>query len=287
LSLQRYTDLLVAFYLLVTAGLVLASRQLVEHWERYVLLHLLICGAIVLLRFVPKKIPGPLQVIRDWYPVPLFLLFYKEVEVFAASFGNWSLTGIVSRAEVALFSGHPSIYLSEAYNWVVLSEYLHFCYFFHNIQIPLIGGYWYVTRRPVFREMLFLLCTTLCLSYIFYILFPVDSPFYLSEPPGAPIAGNFFYELVHYVSERGGARGGAFPSSHVSVSLIIWFTAWYRQRKLAYLLAPITAGLIAATVYGRFHYVLDLVAGFGLAISVIVAYRFFFSQRIADKEFLK
>jgi membrane-associated phospholipid phosphatase len=287
LRIQRYTELVVAFYLLVTAGLVLASRQLVPNWERYVLLHLAICGAIVLLRYVPEKLPAPLQFIRDWYPVPLFLFFYKEVEVFAASFGNWSLTGLIRQVEVILFHGHPSLYLSEIYDWVALSEYLHFCYFFHNIQIPLIGGYWYLTRRPVFREMLFLLCATLCLSYLFYILFPVDSPFYLAEPPGAPLAGHFFYELVHFVSERGGARGGAFPSSHVSVSLIIWLTAWYRQRNLAYGLAPITAGLILATVYGRFHYVLDLVAGFALAFSVIGFYRYFLKDRIADGSFLK
>ena len=165
--------------------------------------------------------------------------------------------------------------------------YLHFCYFFHNIQIPLIGGYWYVTHRPVFREMLFLLSTTLCLSYIFYILYPVDSPFYLAERPGAPISGHLFYELVLYVSERGGARGGAFPSSHVSVSLIIWLTAWHRQRTLAYWLAPITAGLIVATVYGRFHYDLDLVAGFALAFAVVGFYRHFFRERFADSSLLK
>jgi len=286
-ALRRYTELVIVFYLATTAGLVLLSRQSVEGWERYVLLHLGMSGAILSLRFLPERLPAPLQFLRDWFPVPLFLIFYKQVEVFAASFGDWSLTDIIREIEVVFFQGHPSIYLSHKYNWVLLSEYLHFCYFFHNIQILLIGGYWYITRRLVFREMLFLLSMTLCISYLFYMLFPVDSPFYLVDPPGAPIAGHFFYELVHLVSSHGGARGGAFPSSHVSVSVIIWLTAWYRQRKLAYWLAPITAGLILATVYGRFHYVLDLVVGFGLAFSVIGFYGFFFQDRIAEKGFVK
>ncbi len=287
MHLQRFTDLILAFYLLVTAGLVLFSRRFVTNWESFVLVHLVLCGAILLLPFVPERMPRALQFLRDWYPVPLFLLLYKEVEVFGASLGNWGLTEPIRQMEVALFRGHPSIYLSETYNWVILSEYLHFCYFFHNVQVPLIGGYWYLTCRPVFRELIFLLSTTLSFSYILYILFPVDSPFYLAEPPGAPISGHFFYDLVHFVSERGGARGGAFPSSHVSVSLVIWLTAWHRQRRLAYLLAPITVGLIAATVYGRFHYVLDLVAGLGLALSVVGFYRFFLQDRIAERSFLK
>ena len=51
--------------------------------------------------------------------------------------------------------------------------------------------------------------------------------------------------------------------------------AWRRQRRLAYLLVPITGSVMIATVYGRFHYVLDTLAGAALAIAVVVAYRYF------------
>jgi membrane-associated phospholipid phosphatase len=80
---------------------------------------------------------------------------------------------------------------------------------------------------------------------------------------------------VHQVSARGGARGGAFPSAHVSGAAVVTLVAWRHQRRLAYLLVPITGGLLIATVYGRFHYVLDTLAGAGLAIAVVVAYRYF------------
>ena len=273
MRLQRYTDCLIVLYLLISAGLVICFYQQVSNWIGYVALHLLLICLILLSRWLPEDRLSALRFVRDWYPVPLFLLFYKEVEVFAAAFGNWALTGVIKDWEVAIFRGHPSLYLSEMFDWVWLSEYLHFCYFFHNIQILLIGGLWYATRREAFREMVFLLSATLCASYLFYMTFPVDSPYYLAAPLGAPLAGNFFYDLVHFFSERGGARGGAFPSSHVSVSLVIWLVAWYRHRMLAYLLAPITTGLIVATVYGRFHYVLDLVAGFGLAFLIVALYR--------------
>ena len=49
--------------------------------------------------------------------------------------------------------------------------------------------------------------------------------------------------------------------------------AWRHQRRLAYLLLPITAGVTIATVYGRFHYVLDTLAGAALAIVVVLGYR--------------
>jgi membrane-associated phospholipid phosphatase len=270
---QRRTDNLMAAYLLITAGLVLAFRQTIPQWEIVASIHLLAAALVGTLRFVPAKLPRAIQFLRDWYPVIVFPLFYKEVEVFAAAFGNWGLTEPIRQLEVALFGGHPSIYLSERLPWVPLSEYLHFCYLSHVLLIPVVGGYWYHNRREAFRELLFLFSLTLLSSFLFFILFPVDSPFYLAEPLGAPFAGHFFYDLVHFVSGHGGARGGAFPSSHVSVSLVIWLVAWQRQRRVAYLLTPIVAGLIVATVYGRFHYVLDVIAGGLWAVAVVGVYR--------------
>ena len=75
------------------------------------------------------------------------------------------------------------------------------------------------------------------------------------------------------MSARGGARGGAFPSAHVSGAVVVSLVAWRHQRRLAYVLVPITGSVIIATVYGRFHYVLDTLAGAALAIAVVAGYR--------------
>jgi membrane-associated phospholipid phosphatase len=58
----------------------------------------------------------------------------------------------------------------------------------------------------------------------------------------------------------------------VSITTVIWLVAWRQQRKIAYWLTPIAAGLIFATVYGRFHYVLDVIAGLALAGVIVGAY---------------
>ncbi len=272
-DLQRRTDAIIALYLLMSAGLVVSFRERVPHWELYVTAHLLGAAFIYTFRFISGRLPSFLQFLRDWYPMMVLPLLYQEVEVFAAAFGNWGLTERIQQLEINLFQGHPSIYLSERFDWVPLSEYLHFCYFAYVLLFPLVGGYWYARKRMrAFRELLFLLCATLTISFLFFLLFPVDSPFYLSDPPGEPLRGHFFYDLVHFISGRGGARGGAFPSSHVSVATVIWLVAWRHQRRIAWLLTPIVGGLILATVYGRFHYVLDVFAGLGLAILIVATY---------------
>ncbi len=89
------------------------------------------------------------------------------------------------------------------------------------------------------------------------------------------LSGRFFYELVHFVSSRGGARGGAFPSSHVSISTVILLVTWKYQPRWLYGFVPIYAGLVFATVYGRFHYLLDVFAGWALALVVVGSFNFF------------
>jgi len=127
-------------------------------------------------------------------------------------------------------------------------------------------------RRAAFGELMLLVSTVLFGSYLFFIVFPVDSPFYRLERLAPPLADGFFFNLVHLVSARGGARGGAFPSAHVSATIVVWLLAWRHQPRLAGVLAPFVAGLIVATVYGRFHYVLDTLAGLVLGATVVAAY---------------
>jgi membrane-associated phospholipid phosphatase len=268
----RWTTILMASYLALTAALITILGHSVPGRASLVVLHLTLAASLLILdRSRPSA--GILRVIRDWHPLLLFPFLYKEVELLAGDIGDWRLTAAIPAWESALFGGQPSLYLSERLAFVPLSEYLHFCYLSYVIVVPSVAAYWYVSgRRAAFGELLLLLSTVMLGSYLFFIVLPVDSPYYLSQRLGPPLSGHFFFDLVHQVSARGGARGGAFPSAHVSGAVVVSLVAWRHQPRLTYLLVPITASVMIATVYGRFHYVLDALAGAGLAIAVVVAY---------------
>jgi membrane-associated phospholipid phosphatase len=284
-GLERRIDNLIILYLLLTALLVAANGSRFPSFVLFIAFHLTLASTVYALRYLPAKLPPGARFLRDWYPAIAFPFLYKEVELFAGAFGNWELTSLLRSLEASLFGGQPSIYLSERLAWVPLSEYLHFCYLAYVLLFPVIGGYWYFTgRKHWFRELLFLVSMTYAVSYLFYILYPVDSPFYLSPPPGEPLSGHTFYNLVHFMSERGGARGGAFPSSHVSISTVILLVTLEHQPRWVAWLLPVYIGLVFATVYGRFHYVLDIVAGLLLAVVICVGYRFLTRERSSESD---
>ena len=271
--LVRRTLVVTTLYLSSTAALILIFRDQVPGWQLLVTAHVVGCVTAASLR---RKEPSQplLRVVRDWHPIVLFPILYKEVEVLAAAFGDWRLTDVIPSLEASVFAGRPSIYLSSYLSFVPLSEFLHFCYLSYVVVIPGLAGYWYVAGpRVAFHELVLLLAMVMFGSYLFFILFPVDSPYYLSERLQPPLAGHLFFDLVHEVSSRGGARGGAFPSAHVSASVVAWLVAWHHQRRLAWVMTPIILGVVVATVYGRFHYALDTVAGLGLAVCVVGTYR--------------
>ncbi len=274
----RWTTTLTASYLAITAALIAILGKNVPGRIWLVAAHLTLFGLLLSLNRA-KPPAGILGMIRDWHPLLLFPLLYKEVEVLAAVIGDWRLTAAIPAWESALFAGQPSLYLSERLAFVPLSEYLHFCYLSYAIVIPVVAAYWYVSgRRVAFGELVLMLSTVLLGSYLFFILLPVDSPYYLSPRLDPPLSGHFFFDLVHQVSARGGARGGAFPSAHVSGAVVMSLVAWRHQRRLAYLLVPYAASVMLATVYGRFHYVLDTIAGAALAIAVVAGYRYVFGD---------
>ena len=56
-------------------------------------------------------------------------------------------------------------------------------------------------------------------------------------------------------------HGGAFPSAHVAGSVVTLLCAWRYSRPAGLMLAPVVLGIVVATVYGRYHYFVDLPAG--------------------------
>ncbi len=266
-------------YLVATAFLLFLAPDKPAGWGAVPAAHL---GLVALIWLAGRR-EGPrsgfFNVLHDWYPVFLMAPLFKEVEFLARRLGDWRLTAVVQQWDLALFGADWSLELSRSLPWVALSELLHFSYFAYLLLVPVIGARWYLAgRNRAFRELIFLVVLTAYASYLFFALFPVDSPFYLQPPPGSPFDGYPFYKLVHIVSGQGGARGGAFPSAHVSLTTVVWLAALRNERRLAGWLLPVTLGIFLATVYGRFHYVLDVFAGWTLALLVYGSFRLLFPE---------
>jgi membrane-associated phospholipid phosphatase len=124
-------------------------------------------------------------------------------------------------------------------------------------------------RDPrVFQLLAFEYVGCFLISYLGYIVVPAIGPrFFLQGVE--PLQGVFLFEpLLHGLNVLEGGARDCFPSGHTALTLLVLYHAFRYARPLLIVLVPVGCGLLFATVYLRFHYMVDVIAGVLLALLV-------------------
>lgn len=253
-------------YLALTGGLILIFHKNVVRWHLYLLTRALWIAGIISLTFVNEQMPFPLQFLRDWYPLSTIAIFYFEMGKLTQMVFQQYFDETVIRWEKRVFKGMPSLELSDRFPSIILSEILHLCYFSYYVIAVFLAAWLYFGGRIIpFQETVFAETLTFNLSLLCYPFLPATGPRYLFEKIQGKLSKGFFFRLTHSIVSRGSSKGTAFPSSHVSLSVIVLLYALRYDSTAFLILLPMCIGLALGTVYGRFHYAIDALVGAALA----------------------
>ena len=274
------SDWITVLYLAVSSVLMLIFHRNLARWYIFLSIHIAAVLGILSLHFVPGPLSPLLQFARDWYALATILLFYWGVKpltqmVFQGMFDDW-----IVRWENRLFNGQPSTYLSARFPSVALSEYLHLCYLsYYFIPVFLPTMLYFRGKGEAFFETLFAELFTFNLCLIWYIFFPVAGPRYISEKIDESLSSRPLCRLTHVILSRASTKGAAFPSSHSALAIVVLLCGARYDLVSFVILFPFCTGLVVGTVYGRFHYALDAVAGVLLGVLTFglypIVYRWF------------
>lgn len=234
-------------------------------------IHLAAClGIRVLRRWNPQR--GLAGFVRVAYPAIAMPALYAELGTLNRYLTPRFFDQMVIGWEEALFRGQPSIDLSGALPWFPLSEAIHLGYMAYYLLMPaaLLGAY-FATGRVGLHRTVFTLMATFYVCYAIFVVFPVAGPRYEFERIGGVISEGSMYQLVHGILESGSAKGTAFPSSHVAASLAAVLGVAREDRRWFWALILPEIALIVGTVYGRFHYAIDVLAGLVIAVAAWAA----------------
>ena len=253
-------------YLALTGVLILIFHKNVAHWSLYLLTRVLWIAGIVSLTFVNEQMPFPLQFLRDWYPLSTIAIFYFEMGKLTQMVFQRYFDETVIRWEKWVFKGMPSLELSDRFPSIILSEILHLCYFSYYVIAVFLAVWLYFGGRIIpFQETVFAETLTFNLSLLCYPFLPTTGPRYLFEKIQGKLSKGFLFRVTHSIVSRGSSKGTAFPSSHVSLSVIVLLYALRYDSTAFLILLPMCIGLTLGTVYGRFHYAIDALVGAALA----------------------
>jgi len=175
-------------------------------------------------------------------------------------------------AERAVFGVLPNLWI-ERFISAPLTEWMMFGYVIYVFCYPLVAALIYFKHgERALEDYLFTLGFVNLVCDLGFVLYPVASPFwYMPEAFTVPLKGGFFTSLGELIRAKAHFAGGSIPSPHCSVGTVIWFMSYRYVRRWFYILAPIVLTLYVSTVYGRYHYVTDSLAGLALGIFALLA----------------
>ena len=274
------SDWITVLYLAVSSVLMLIFHRNVARWYIFLSIHIAATLGILSLHFVPGPLSPLLQFVRDWYALATILLFYWGVKPLTQMVFQGMFDDRIVRWENRLFKGQPSTYLSARFPSVALSEYLHLCYLsYYFIPVFLPTMLYFRGKGEAFFETLFAELFTFNLCLIWYIFFPVAGPRYISEKIDESLSSRPLCRLTHAILSRASTKGAAFPSSHSALAIVVLLCGARYDLVSFVILFPFCTGLVVGTVYGRFHYALDAVAGVLLGVLTFglypIVYRWF------------
>lgn len=243
-----------------------------------------------------------LKLFRYWYTVPLILFIFKQVYWIIYYVKPADIDSTLISIDYRIFGVNPTHWAFQFAN-PFLTEFLQIIYVYYYIMILVYGLELYLWKRyPEYKYALFIIVTGFYISYIVYMIYPAVGPrftlheFYSinKELPGLFLTDKIRGFLDFCESIPAGVlnpitftQRDAMPSAHISLAILIAYLSRKIKSRSFYFYLPYCFLMAAATIYLRYHYVIDLAAGAVVAVITIMIGKLVFplkkSYRLENK----
>jgi membrane-associated phospholipid phosphatase len=277
-------DRLTLCMLVLLMAVMLFFAPAAHAWPQPGLTYLLLALTVVALAALDRKSRAGsiLSSIRVFAPIVIIAIIFNSLGALISGIHARHYDDILINIDYALFGAHPTIWM-ERLNHPLLTGLLQAAYMsYYGIPIALVLALSLRENKQEFNSAAFAIVLCFYLSYIGYLLVPAVGPrFTLSHLQTTDLrAGPATLWVRQMLDGLEHNKTDAFPSGHTAVALVTLAYAWKcRERVLSRILAPVVSALIVSTVYLRYHYVIDVIAGMLLAaLTVLIApktYRIF------------
>ncbi len=145
-------------------------------------------------------------------------------------------------------------------------------YYFHPIVLGTLVLLDDRARPPASRDFsryAFTMVFVFFVSYVGYFLVPAVGPRFTVTHAGPLPRGAVSQLIDHTLDWLESNKRDCFPSGHTMVVVAVLLEAARRSKKTFWIFLPFAVGLVMATVYCRYHYVADVLAGLTLAFVTV------------------
>lgn len=291
-QLKPADRLSVLFITLLSVGSVLADLPPVSRLRLLITYGLLILATILLSLYRGRLRKEKQRLTLDVFlTVVTIALVFNSLGELIHGLRPRTYDAILIRVDYLLFGVHPTVWMEQFITpaRTVIFQLAYSSYYFIPLSLAIVlivKG-----KHHEYEAALFGIVLCFYISYLGYLLVPAVGPrFTLDHLQTADLQAIPMIKVIQeFLNGLEKNKTDAFPSGHTAVALITLFFARRSEEKmLSRLLFPLVSTLIVATVYLRYHYVIDVVAGVLLAGFTIVlapaAYKAFSASGIPSQQ---
>lgn len=199
---------------------------------------------------------------RHWYPHLFFLFCFEELGALVHLVSpRWQDAKLIA-VDHWLTGVHPAIWL-EQFVTPGRNECMQFAYLTYFVYLLVLGGILYYREDWYgYWSAMTYSAVAYAIGYVIAIFFPIESPWFaMAGSWHGELRGGAFTALINFIEHYGRVRGAAFPSEHVAGSFAALWGAWWHRRWLFWVMLPLVLCMCGSTVWGRYHYVVDIFGG--------------------------
>ncbi|HZR02736.1 MAG TPA: phosphatase PAP2 family protein [Burkholderiales bacterium] len=202
-----------------------------------------------------------------FHPLAIGIVFVQMRSAVPAV-NTWRADGLLMRLDEAILGATPSLIVQPFAN-LILSEFFSLCYliFFPYLISSIVIRFFGSTL--LLRKFCVGLFTVYAVAFLGYMLVPAVGPHQAIANAFTLLPTWKISELTGAVVSAGSNGVDVFPSLHCAVPLFLLAFDWRHRRRRFWLYLPWCIGIWCSTLYLRYDYFVDLVAGAALAVVAI------------------
>ena len=279
LARQRPADMTTILFILFLVGLTAVFHKTIPRTTYLFGLY----SALLVIQIFLIRVPKNNGFIRFMYnlgfPTIAVLAVFDSLEWIVHYVNPEDIDPVLIRLDYLIFGSHPTVMLERFVN-PILTEIMQISYTSYYF-IPLGFGVILLVcnQQREFNRCLFLMLLCFYLSYLGYILFPALGPrFALAHLQSVELRGLVVAEPIQdLINLLEGIKRDAYPSGHTAITVVVLYLAYKFKRWYFWVCLPVVGALVLSTVYCRYHYVVDVLAGIGLALLTVLAGEWFYN----------
>lgn len=209
------------------------------------------------------------SIVHDWLAIFITLLAFLEMELFLPPHYNYAYElAWIQLDRLLLNSWHLRDFVQSLGS--IIPFYLELCYLFvYGVAAVCIGILYHQLRRRYVDIFLTIYLAGTLTAYGLFPYFPSQPPRVAFPGMDNPDVNTWIRQINLYILGHGSIHSGVFPSAHVSsVFSAAWamFLLLPKRKFVGWALFFYGISVSVATVYGRYHYAADVLAGFAVSL---------------------